>query len=217
MFDNVPRSSDLEVQLHPDVSRPTGQAERTRHRARAMAQLAQQAARLGDALPDLPREERLDAARRRDVLRRQELAMNEHAEHMRKREAAGRQDERPSALVVHRQPWFRERVTSDLQQLGLRVAACVDNGADGVGIAVAEQPDVLVLDEHVAMMTSAAVLRQLATYCPSTRVLVQAEGPGAREEYLRDGAAEVVSRAVPPADVATAALLLAGLDAAYPA
>jgi hypothetical protein len=146
------------------------------------------------------REQRMDDAREREVLQRQQQAMREHVARL------DREADLPRVLLIHRQPWFCDRFSAAASLHGLSVVGTLDNGADAVGIAVAEQPEVVVLEEHVAMQTSAEVLRALRTYCPSTKVVVQVETNDAVGEFLDHGADEVVTRRLPAADVAALVL-----------
>lgn len=102
------------------------------------------------------------------------------------------------AVLAHRSPWFAEAVAEVLRDGGIEVLAGLDDGADLVGTAVAEQPDLVLIDEDLG---AERLVREVREYCPSTLVAAQVSG-GARVGALLDaGAATVFTRQVPPAEV----------------
>lgn len=190
--------------------------DKDRWREKALLRLTRTLAQHSADPSALPREARLDEARLRDVLQRQRVALLDRRAQLAD-EARTPIDQRPRIVVIHRQPWFRDKLHDAATNLGLYVVAGTDNGADGVGIAAAEQPAAVVLDEHVAMQTSTEVLRQLNLYCPHTRVLVHVESQSRLGTFLDAGADQVVVRTVPPADIAVALLtLVQSSDSIYP-
>ena len=166
------------------------------NRARALAEAAV-------ASTTASREARLDAARRLDVVRRQHAALVE-----RTRASFDLSHELltgcgPRAVVVHRDPWFTDRVCGALVTQGFTVVAQLDNGADAVGAVVAEQPDLLLLGDPVPMMTGTGVVQEVLRWSPQTFVAVQAGDPRSREALVAAGVGSVFSRSVPPHDVAS--------------
>ena len=53
----------------------------------------------------------------------------------------------------HRQAWFRGKVASGLQAGGVAVEADLENGADALGAVVAEQPDFLLVEDKLPMVS----------------------------------------------------------------
>lgn len=150
------------------------------------------------------REARLDEHRGLGVVRRQhdalvrqlDLQLGRSVDVMHRRAALGR------VLVAHRQSWFVKRVSGLLRADGLDVVLEVEDGADAVGGAVAEQPDLVLLEDRLSSVPGALVTSAIRRYCPDTLVLVQVEGPDRVAALLDAGADAVVTRQVSPADVA---------------
>ena len=157
------------------------------------------------------RELRMDAARSLDVLRREHEAVIRRAhEHL---QASGQllHDLAPRrAVLAHRDDWFFRRVAEALEGRGVEVVAGTDNGADAVGLVVAEQPDIVLVEDALAMLTGEEVIREVRRFAPATVVTAQA-AHGDRVRLLLDaGAARVFTRQVPPADAAASLLELVG-------
>ncbi len=151
------------------------------------------------------REMRMDSARRLEVLRCEHEALITRAQEQ--LQASGdvlRPSRSGTVLLAHRSTWFLDRIDAALAVRGVTVVARVDNGAQAVGLAVAEQPDLVLVEDTLAMVPGEEVVREVLRYCPSTRVVAQV-AYGDRVEHLRQaGAVEVFTRRVPPAEVAAA-------------
>ena len=157
---------------------------------------------LADAAADADRgtsrEERLDASRRLDVVRRQHEALLERLDGA-GLSAAGAA---PRVVVAHRNRWFCDKVAGALASSGAELVATTDNGADAVGIATAEQPDALLAEESLAMMTALDVLQDLRRLAPGTAVAVQVGSADAVPSVLAAGALRAWPRQIPPGDLA---------------
>jgi len=149
------------------------------------------------------REMRLDAARRVDVLRRKQDALVARA-HAQLQHAGGPLFVLPPvrAVLAHRSPWFVEKVTSALLEAQVEVVAHTSNGAEAVGIAVAEQPDLVLVEDSLEMVTGEEVVRDLREFCPDTAIAAQVAYGDRVGAMLEAGAETVFTRQVPPADVA---------------
>jgi hypothetical protein len=169
------------------------------HEARRAIEQAQESAS-GQALS---REMRLDLDRRMDVVRRQHEAMVQRVHEQLAgssrlpRGAAG-----PRAVLVHRNEWFRDKVIEGLVAGGVDVVAVLDNGADGVGVAVAEQPDLLFVEDKLPMIGGPEVISQVGLFAPGTMTAAQVAHEAAVAEFLGAGAVAAFARRVPPAEVA---------------
>lgn len=148
------------------------------------------------------REMRLDAARRLDVLRRQhEAVVATTDEALRTSRDLLREPRTARAVVVHRNPWFTRKISDALAGEGIAVLAQLDNGADAVGTAVAEQPDLLLLEDPLPMMTAEQVVQEVRTYSPRTFLAVQADA-SAIAPLLGAGAGSVFTRQITPVSLA---------------
>src|SRR5689334_9612201 len=149
------------------------------------------------------REMRLDLDRRMEVVRRQHEALVRRTEEQLAASARVlRATAPPRALVVHRNEWFKDKLIDCLMDAGVDVVGRLENGADAVGVAVAEQPDLLVVEDKLPMISGEEVVRQVRRFCPSTMSVVQVSYDDAVASALEAGAHSAFTRRVPPADVA---------------
>ena len=159
------------------------------------------------------REMRLDASRQLEVLRRQhEALVTRSTEQLRASGQLLAATAEPRIVLAHRSEWFLRQVAECVEEHGVRVVARLDNGADVVGVLVAEQPDLVLVEDALAMARGDVVVREARAWSASTLVGVQAAGEDRFGSLLDAGAAAVFSRRTPPRDVATSmlALLAAG-------
>ena len=153
------------------------------------------------------REMRMDVARSLEVLRREHDAVVRRAHDQLRvtgsmlRSTAGRR-----VVIAHRSDWYVGKVTAALQDRGLLVVARVDNGADAVGIALAEQPDLIVVEDTLAMVPGEQVVRDVRSYCPQTLIAAQVAYGDRVSALLQAGAAAVFTRQVPPGEAVTSML-----------
>ena len=166
------------------------------HRARRAAEVAAQA-------PAGSREERMDLDRRLEVLQAQHEAIVRRAEEAL---AGGVRVMRAGtplrAVVAHRNQWFADKLCADLVQRGVSVVARTDNGAEAVGVTVAEQPDLLLVEDRLAMLPGEDVVRQARTFAPSAVIAAQVAYEDRIAVLLEAGADSAYARRVPPVSVA---------------
>jgi hypothetical protein len=163
--------------------------------ARRQAELAARAV-------ERTREMRMDNNRRLEVLRREHLALIARAqEQLRDSGHLLRTTAPVRAVISHRQPWFVDRVRLRLEELRVVVIDQVDNGADAIGIAIAEQPDLMLLEERLLMVPGDEVVRDVRRFSPATRIGVQVSESERVGPLLEAGAHCVTTRVIPPADV----------------
>lgn len=143
------------------------------------------------------REQQLEARRRLDALRRTDEAVTRWAERMATERPAGG----PRVVVAHRQAWLRSRLVDCLAEHGMHVVAEVEDGADTLGVALVGQPDVVVLEDRLPSVTVREVLQGVQEFAPETLAVVQVDSDDQADALLGAGAAAVVSRRVPPAEL----------------
>jgi hypothetical protein len=165
---------------------------------------AQRLAREAATAAQRSREMRLDSSRRLEVLRRQQEALVARtAEHLRLSGELLPGTCAPRVVLAHRNDWFLDKVAQRLQeQQRCTIVARLDNGADAVGLAVAEQPDLLLVEDALPLVPGEQVVREVLHYCPHTVVAAQVAYSDRVAHLLAAGSAEVFVRSVPPADVA---------------
>lgn len=109
-----------------------------------------------------------------------------------------------TAVIAHRHAWFSTALTRALAEHDVTVVATTDNGADALGMVVAEQPDVLLVGESLDTLAGRHLLTQATVFARSTLLAAHV---GCREDapaMLHAGAHTAFTRGVPPADVAEA-------------
>ncbi|MCU1672140.1 MAG: Two component transcriptional regulator, LuxR family [Frankiales bacterium] len=155
------------------------------------------------------REMRLDLARRMDVVRRQhEAIVARTGQHLAQSTRLVRDAAPARAVLAHRNAWFLEKVGAGLVAAGVDVVAQVENGADAVGVSVAEQPDLLLVEDKLPMINGAEVIRQVLQFAPRTLAVAHVSYEDAIAPLLEAGARTAFTRRVPPAEVARDLCLL---------
>jgi CheY-like chemotaxis protein len=115
-------------------------------------------------------------------------------------------------VVAHRNPWLRDTVAKRLGDEGIDVVGLFEDGADCAGTLVAEQPDLLLVEDRLPTMSGLEVVLRARQFAPRTVVGAQALDAGSVAALFDAGATAVFARRVPPADMI--AQLLAHLAAA---
>jgi CheY-like chemotaxis protein len=160
---------------------------------------------LCEAPPGMTREARLDAARRLDVLRRvHEAMLARTSDFLARRPGPLQWPLQRRAVVAHRQEWFVNQLTGALREHGITAVAATDNGADALGLVVAEQPDLLLVEEKLAMLSGLELVAEAAVFAPQTVVAAQVRNNDDVADMLDAGAALAFARQMPPVEVAKA-------------
>lgn len=192
-----PRS---ELDLAAQQLRALEQFNRSRH-------MSEQAA----AAAARSRELRMDSARSLEVLRRQHDAVIARShEQLRASGQLLRSTAQRRAVLAHRSEWVVGKLAGALQERGVRVVGTTDNGADAVGLVVAEQPDVVLVEDTLAMLGGVEVIREVRRFAPDTVVVATASYSDRIALLLEAGATTVLTRRIPPQDVARSMLELVG-------
>lgn len=162
------------------------------------------------AAPGQSREQRLDARRRLDVLHRQHDALVAATAGAMAASGDVLRAVGPRALLVHRNEWLRRRVAADLERCGVQVVAQLDNGADGVGTLIAEQPDVVLVEDTLPMVSGLQVLEAVRRYAPRCQAAVQVGYDDQLPAAFEAGAVAGFTRRIPPADIGAQLAALVG-------
>lgn len=144
----------------------------------------------------LTREQRMDLDRRAQVLDRVEEVVASRLMHE-EPVATG-----PRVVLAHRQEWFGGKLRAALVERGVEVLDVVVDGADAVGIAIAEQPDLVLIEAVLARMSGIEVLRDLQRFAPGTLCVAQVAHQDGVRAMTEAGAAAAWTRKVSPAQVA---------------
>ncbi|HTL23624.1 MAG TPA: hypothetical protein VL281_06265 [Mycobacteriales bacterium] len=106
------------------------------------------------------------------------------------------------ALVAHSRRWVVDRAAECFEALGFEVVGRTDNGADAVGIAAAEQPDVALLGDTLVMERCEEVVWDIRAVSPATLIGVHGSDPLHLAELLDQGADLMFAAGVPPETMA---------------
>lgn len=110
---------------------------------------------------------------------------------------------KPLALVVHPDLDTRRQLRGRLMEIGIEVLATCPDGAEGLGIAIVEQPDLVVLDDRIASSTGLELLADLLQWSTAI-VAAQVDDELVMAAMLDGGASAVFSREVSAAVMAEA-------------
>jgi CheY-like chemotaxis protein len=154
------------------------------------------------AATGISRELKLDAHRRLDVVRRQHQALIAVVDDALRSAGSPLPGLAPRVMLVHRNEWLRRRVSGDLTARGIEVVAELDNGAEGVGVAIAEQPDLILTEDTLAQVSGMQLLAAACRYAPRTMMAVQVAYADALMGAFDAGAVAAFTRRIPPADIA---------------
>ena len=141
------------------------------------------------------------AARQADMLRRTQQAIESHAARELARALGPLLLPTATAVVAHRHPWYADEVARLLKERGVTVVGCTDNGADALGVIVAEQPDIVLIGDRLAMMTGEVLLQEARVVAPCSRQVIQTSSEQAAER-LREQVASVFFGNRPASQVA---------------
>jgi CheY-like chemotaxis protein len=160
---------------------------------------------------DDSRELRIDRMRQADVLRREHSMIVQHCDVHLRSSGGPVWREGPRAVVVHRHAWRASQLADALQHRGVRVVAVLENGADAVGAAVVEQPELVILSEVLPMVSSVEVVRELHALAPHTTAVVLVEHRSSVRNLAAAGAALTLPHATSCWDAADETLALHAL------
>ncbi len=80
----------------------------------------------------------------------------------------------------------------------------LENGAEAVGFVIAEQPDLLLVEDSLSMMSGEDVLRSVLPYAPHTVCVAQVAHEDRVGALIEAGARMVWTRRAAPAELAAA-------------
>ena len=139
------------------------------------------------------RDQRTLTSRRTEALRRQTEAMRRRTELSLQASENLLSRTRTVVVVAHRQEWTRRALLGAFRSRRPEadVVEVVD-GAEAVGVVVAEQPDLLVLSALLPLMNATEVLPEVRAYSPRTLVVAQAGSLTELEQLQETGAHHAV-------------------------
>ena len=149
------------------------------------------------------RESRLERNRQMATLRAVQDALREHAARHLAEETSSLLQQAPArAVVASRDPWFQDALCAALEDYGIVMAARLSNGAEALGVTIAEQPDLLLVEDAMSFLRGEDALRGALEFAPRTLVVVRVSGAARAAALEAAGADAVIPRNAPPVDVA---------------
>jgi hypothetical protein len=143
-------------------------------------------------------------------LDRQRCALTARTHEQLIRSGAPLESDLPRRLVLaHRSDWFVERLEESLRGTGLLMVSRVRDADEAVGCVVAEQPDVLLVEDELPGMEVVVLVQEVLRYSPACAVGVQVQDREQVGRLLDAGGAFVCHRQLPPVEVAQQLVQLA--------
>jgi CheY-like chemotaxis protein len=151
----------------------------------------------------LTREMRMDLSNRMAARRREQAALVARVDAQLRASAALLSPGRPvRAVLAHRNEWMSEKVSARLEQNGVLVVGVFRDGADAAGTIVAEQPDLVFLEDRLPSLTASDLVRRVRDFSPSSVIGAQVEDSHGIAPLIDAGAHAVFTRRIPPVEVA---------------
>jgi DNA-binding NarL/FixJ family response regulator len=146
------------------------------------------------------REMRLDLSRRMEARRRQQAAIVACADaQLRTSGGVLRSSCELRAVIAHRNEWMAKKLAALMTAQEVRVVGTFADGADAAGTVVAEQPDLVLVEDRLSTLTGAEVVREAREYSPLSVIGAQALDSTGGAALVTAGAHAVFTRQTRPA------------------
>lgn len=152
--------------------------------------------------PHGSREQRLDESRRLDVADRERRALLARAEAAQRDEYLFGNGSSPRAVVAHRNAWLRDKLTGALRAGDVLVVASTDDGAEASAAIAFDQPDIVIVEDLLPILSGVEVMRRAVTCAPGALIAAQSADQTGMPALRDAGARAVFSRRIPPHDIA---------------
>ena len=106
------------------------------------------------------------------------------------------------AVLAHRDQGLVGQVARRLTAAGVQVVGAFSDGADAAGTIVAEQPDLVLVQDALPTMSGLDVLDRVRTFCPDAVLGAQVSDHGGIGAYVDAGARAVFTRRIMADEVA---------------
>ena len=188
-------SSTYEQRTQIDIVTAQVQAIDAWNRAHQLSEAAARAT-------SMTREMRLDLSHRMEARRREQAALIARVDEQ-LRSSGQLMSGRPPlrAVIAHRNEWMTQKLTHLLALQKVRVVGVYSDGADAAGTIVAEQPELVVVEDRLSTMTGVDLVRRVREYSPLSVVAAQALDSEGVAALVDAGAHAVFTRRIPPADI----------------
>ena len=154
------------------------------------------------------RERRLDLSYRMEARRREQAALIARVDQQMRASGQPIAARGPlRALLAHRNEWLSGRVAARLEQHGVVVVGMFSDGADAAGTIVAEQPELVLLQERLPSLAGSDLVRRVRDFSPLSVIGAHVEDSRSITPLTHVGAHAVFTRRIPPGDMADQLLL----------
>jgi two-component system, response regulator PdtaR len=110
---------------------------------------------------------------------------------------------RPRVLVVDDHPMVREALAELLDQAGFEVVGEADDGADAVALAEQLEPDVVLMDLRMPVLSGLDAAPLIKEACPATQVVLLSafDSPALERQAEEAGCFAYLVKGGPPGDL----------------
>ena len=151
----------------------------------------------------LTREMRLDLSNRMAARRREQAALVARVDQQLRDSGDLLSARRPvRAVLAHRNEWLSGKVSARLQERGVLVVGIFSDGADAAGTIVAEQPELVFLEDRLPSLTASDLVRRVRDFSPLSIIGAQVEDSRGIAPLIDVGAHAVFPRRIPPVEMA---------------
>jgi CheY-like chemotaxis protein len=151
----------------------------------------------------LTREMRMDLSNRMEARRREQAALVACVDKQLRASGDCLSARRPvRAVLAHRNEWLSGKVSARLQQRGVLVVGVFGDGAEAAGTIVAEQPDLVFLEDRLPSLTASDLVRRVRDFSPDSIIGAQVEDSRGIAPLIDLGAHAVFTRRIPPLEMA---------------
>jgi CheY-like chemotaxis protein len=151
----------------------------------------------------LTREMRLDLSHRMEARRREQAALVARVDAQLRTSGHLLAARRPlRAVLAHRNEWLSGKVSGRLEERGVAVVGLFTDGADAAGTIVAEQPDLVFLEDRLPSLAGSDLVRRVRDFSPLSVIGAQVEDSRGIAPLVDVGAHAVFTRRIPPVEMA---------------
>jgi CheY-like chemotaxis protein len=159
----------------------------------------------------LTREMRLDLRQRMEARRREQAALVARVDEQLRTSGDLLTSRRPVRVVLaHRSEWLCETIGSRLTERGLVVVGVFRDGAEAAGTIVAEQPDLVFVQDRLPSLAGSDLVRRVREFSPLSVIGAQVQDGRGIAPLLDVGAHAVFTHRTPPSETADQLLVCLG-------
>jgi DNA-binding response OmpR family regulator len=113
-------------------------------------------------------------------------------------------------VLAHRNAWLCGKVRARLEERGVTVVGVFSDGADAAGTIVAEQPELVLLEDRLPSLAGGDLVRRVRDFSPLSIIGAQVEDSRGIAPLVGLGAHAVFTRRIAPVEMADQLLACLG-------